>query len=317
VKGKQYQHLVKRLKVEKGPAGLYKEPQIWMNSKDLAGVNITFSYGFIKEPGVFHPLEGSIVHPYDELLVFAGTKSPDILYLGAEVSIELGAERELYTFTEPTVIAIPKGTPHGPVKVKNIERPIVHYSIGLTAEYEATAFVHKTGVVNSNGTKYGDYLKKLITYPLGDTDTGMGTETVPDENGVLHPIEFGIGPGNGDAVVWLFGRDLQGFEVNFTWGFYSKNGIWHRKGESHYHPEEEILVFVGLDPDDLDFLGAELEIGMGKEIERYVFNKPTVAICPKGFPHLPVITRWCDKPYGFFVICLDAEHASPWVEDEA
>jgi hypothetical protein len=39
-----------------------------------------------------------------------------------------------------------------------------------------------------------------------------------------------------------------------------------------------------------------------------------VGICPAGFPHLPLITRWVDKPYGFFVICLSGEHASPWVE---
>jgi hypothetical protein len=37
-------------------------------------------------------------------------------------------------------------------------------------------------------------------------------------------------------------------------------------------------------------------------------------VCPGGFPHLPLITRWVDKPYGFFVACLSGEHASPWVE---
>ena len=55
-------------------------------------------------------------------------------------------------------------------------------------------------------------------------------------------------------------------------------------------------------------------MGMGKDYERHIFNKPTVVICPKGFPHLPLITRWVDKPYGFFVICLSGQHDSPWVE---
>ena len=45
----------------------------------------------------------------------------------------------------------------------------------------------------------------------------------------------------------------------------------------------------------------------------HIFNKPTVAICPKGF-HLLLITRWVDRPYAFFVICLSGEHDSPWVE---
>jgi hypothetical protein len=55
---------------------------------------------------------------------------------------------------------------------------------------------------------------------------------------------------------------------------------------------------------------------MGMGGERHVFNKPTVCICPKGFPHLPQITRWVDKPYVFFVINLSGEHDSPWVEVE-
>ena len=145
--------------------------------------------------------------------------------------------------------------------------------------------------------------------------TGMGYERVVDASGVLRPADLGIGPGNADQLVWLFGKDLEGMEVNFTWGFYSRCGKWHRAGETHTHPEEEILVLAGLDPDNIGYLGAELEIGMSGE--RHIFNTPTVAICPKGFPHLPQITRWVDKPYGFFVINLSGEHDSPWVEVEA
>jgi hypothetical protein len=151
----------------------------------------------------------------------------------------------------------------------------------------------------------------------------MGYERLVDSEGVMRPtvnplIERGqvgkMGPGNADQLVWLFGPNLEGMEVNFTWGFYTQSGKWHRGGEAHTHPEEEMLVFVGLDPDDLNFMGAELEVGMGENYERHIFNTPTVAICPKGFPHLPLITRWVDKPYSFIVICLSGEHDSPWVE---
>jgi hypothetical protein len=124
-----------------------------------------------------------------------------------------------------------------------------------------------------------------------------------------------LGPGNADQLVWLYGKDLEGFEVNFTWGYYTGSGIWHRGGESHYHPEEEMLVFIGLDPDDLNYLGAELEVGMGQDCERHAFNTPTVAVCPSGFPHLPLITRWVDKPYSFIVCCLSGQHDAPWVEE--
>src|SRR5690554_6564923 len=95
---KEYAHLVKPLEVKKGPEGLYPESLVWMESKDLEGFNAHFSYGIFKEPGSCHPVEGMVQHPFDEALVFAGTKHTDITYLGAEISIELGEEREEYVF---------------------------------------------------------------------------------------------------------------------------------------------------------------------------------------------------------------------------
>ncbi len=307
---KEFAHLIKPLIIKDPPRGLYAEPRIWMESKDMEGFNTHFSYGFVKKPGTFHPLEGMLVHPYDEILVFEGTKSTDIFYLGAEVSVLLGEEQEEHTFTEPSCVLIPKGTPHGPVTVKKLDKAIVHYTIGLDAAYKATPAQAKA---KTKGTKYDRLIKKMTTNfkSMGAQGSGWAGD---QQYGSIKAAEMGVGPGNGDEVVWLYGEDLEGFNVNFTWGLYSRCGKWHRGGEAHYHPEAEILCFVGLDPDNLDFLGAELELGMGKDYERHIFNTPTVAICPAAFPHLPLITRWCDKPYGFIVVCLSGEHASPWVE---
>jgi len=309
---KEYAHLVKPMVVQSAPPGLYAEPRIWMEAKDLEGFNAQFSYGFIKQPCVCHPLEGSLIHPYNELLVFVGYQSGDMLQLGAEVSIELGDEQEEHVFDRPSVVLIPKGFPHGPVRVNQLDNPIVHYTISLAPEYRAEALQKRP---KTAGTKHGHLIKRMVTSLDPDAvGSGMGYEQVRDSNGVMRPSERGVGPGNGDQIVWLYGRDLEGMDVNFTWGLYSKCGKWHRGGEAHMHPEEEILCFLGLDPDDINCLGAELELGMGQDYERHIFNKPTVAICPKGFPHLPLITRWVDKPYGFIVVCLSGEHDSPWVE---
>ena len=135
---KEYAHLIKPLLVQKGPAGLYPEPCVWMEGKDMEGFNANFSLGFVKKTGVCHPVKGALVHPYDECLVFAGTDNSNMLYLGAEVSIQLGEEGEEHIFNEPSVVLIPKGMPHGPVTYRRVDRPIVHYSIGLAPEYKAT-----------------------------------------------------------------------------------------------------------------------------------------------------------------------------------
>jgi hypothetical protein len=307
---KEYSHLVKSMVIKEPPTGLYPERRIWMEAKDLEGFNAHFSFGFIKEPMKIHPIEGALIHPFDECLVFEGTDSTNIKYLGAEISVELGEEREEHVFTDPSVIIIPKGTLHGPVNIRSMEKPIVHYSIGIADEYQAQSIPSSSLPAKTTGTKYGHLIKKTLTNFKNLQSDRLSSEGT----GVIRAADMGVGPGNGDEVVWLYGDDLEGFNLNFTWGLYSQCGKWHRGGEAHYHPEAEILCFVGLDTDNLDYLGAELELGMGKDYERHIFNTPTVAICPAAFPHLPLITRWVDKPYGFFVICLSGEHASPWME---
>jgi hypothetical protein len=312
IRKKQYAHLVAPLRITDGPAGLYPEPRVWMFGADLAGFNAHFTYGFCKVPAVFHPLEGAVVHPYDECLVFAGTDSSNIHYLGAEVSIELGEEWEEHIFDRPSVVVVPKGTPHGPVRVRRVDKPIVHYAFGLAGDYKAETLPARA---KTSGTKHGHLIKRLLcSLKPRDDGSGMDMSKVMDSEGVLRPSSRGVGPGNGDAVVWLYGDDLEGMPANFTWGLYSQCGKWHRLGEAHTHPEEEALVFASLEPNDLSSLGAELEMGLGEEIERHIFNQPTAVICPKAFPHLPLVTRWVDKPYGFFVLCLDAAHNSPWVK---
>jgi hypothetical protein len=62
---KEFEHLVKSLPVQNAPEGLYPEPRIWMEGKDLEGFNAHFSFGFIKKPCVCHPEEGALIHPYD------------------------------------------------------------------------------------------------------------------------------------------------------------------------------------------------------------------------------------------------------------
>ena len=318
---KKYSHLMKPLLVQKPPVGLYSEPRIWMEGKDMEGFNANFSYGFIKKPGKCHPLGGAVRHPYDECLVFAGIDNTNITYLGAEISVELGEECEEHVFDVPSIVIVPKGTPHGPVTVRKLDKPIAHYHIGLAASYKAEMIPQK---VKSTGSKHGHLVKPLgagfepIKLSQMAKDKSLLEEYKrknPDFSMDLDQVGL-LGPGNADHLVWLFGEDLEGFDVNFTWGFYTGSGIWHRGGEAHYHPEEEILVFLGLDPDNLDFLGCEQELAMGKEYERHVFNTPTVAVCPSGFPHLPLITRWTDKPYAFIVCCLSGTHDSPWVQKE-
>jgi hypothetical protein len=329
MKSQIHSHLVKKLEWKPAPAGLYPfENMFWMEGKkDMEGFGACFGFTFVKEPCVFHPTEGMLIHPYDEVLVFASTDTNDIVDLGADISIEIGEERELYTFSKTYVVCLPKGTPHGPVKVTNVKKPFAHFVITLDPVYSAQKIpASKLKPPVPGSKKYEGYAHLMamtdIPEQIGNPKyeesdgSGMGYNKVVDDQGVAHPQARqgadGMGPGNADSLIWLYGKDLLGFNLNFLWGHYSHPGVWHRLGESHSHPSEEILIHTGLDADHPFEIGACIEIAMGEEDERYACTEPTVFIQPGGFSHLPQTTRWVDKPYSFIVVCLDGKHDSPW-----
>ena len=180
-----------------------------------------------------YPQEGALLHPYDECLVFAGTKHTDIFYLGAEIAVELGEEREEHVITEPSVVIIPKGLPHGPVTIRKVDRPIVHYSVGLAPDYKAEALPKDSLPPKSAGTRYKHLIKKL----------GILEDLfITDQDGKR--VQKKMGPGNADQIAWLFGKDLEGWRSTLA-GDFTQCGKWHRR-RSPYPPGRRNSGFAGL-----------------------------------------------------------------------
>jgi hypothetical protein len=175
--------------------------------------------------------------------------------------------------------------------------------------------VHVSKETITHGHKYDHFFKPLkpFTFDLEKLTPAERAQYEKVTSGGMKP-----GPGNCNSLIWMYGKDLEGTPLNFTWGFYKSPGVWHRgPGNSdgaHVHPADEVLVFVGTDPSNIDYLGAEISIDMGAEHERYVFDKPTAVICPKGVAHNPVIARYVDRPYAFFVIGLSGDHETAYVD---
>ena len=332
---KFHKNLVKPMIWREGPRGLFPSEIFWMEgAKDMEGFQGSFAFGYIKGNGKLMPQDGHLVHPFDTVLAFVSTTPGEIVDLGGTVSVEIGEEREVYTFDKSQVVALPKGTQYGNVTISNFDRPFGFYTMYLAPEYSAVSIPASELKDPVPGTKYKGY-SRLYAWAVdpetGETvhsggaidydNSGMGyTKKLTDERGVMHPLDNqgpgGIGPGNADELLWVFGDQMQGFELNTLWGHYSRCGIWHRGGDSHTHPNEEILCVVSLDADDPMNLGAEVEMALGEEDERYPVTAPYIWICPKNFPHLPQTTRWVDKPYAFFVINLDGTHSSPWKDKD-
>jgi hypothetical protein len=136
--GNKYAHLIKPLKVKGGPGGADAKQLISMSGNELEGININFQMGLYNETGPWQPGRGALVHPYDKCMVFFGHNTDDLSYLGAEITVELGKEHEKHTFNVPTVISIPKGTPHFPVVCDRVDRPYSVMHVGLAAKPESS-----------------------------------------------------------------------------------------------------------------------------------------------------------------------------------
>jgi hypothetical protein len=134
--GNKYAHLMKTLPVKEGPGGANAKQLLSVSGDELEGLNLHFSLGLYNETGEWYPGKGALVHPYDECLVFFGHNVNDLSYLGAELTIELGKEHEKHTFNVPTVVVLPKGTPHFPIVCNRVDRPygVVQVSLGYKPE---------------------------------------------------------------------------------------------------------------------------------------------------------------------------------------
>ena len=130
--GTKYNYLFKELKAEKGPGGADAAEYLTFSGADRKDFQINFTMGLYNQPGKWN--ETKHTHPYDEILLFFGTRTEDLSYLGAEITIELGAEK--HTFDVPTVVCIPKGLPHFPVTCHKVEKPYRMARIGLAPHYQ-------------------------------------------------------------------------------------------------------------------------------------------------------------------------------------
>lgn len=317
---------------------------VWLNGRDhLEGLNINFTWGFYSGTGDWHTGQDPHVHPYPECLVFVGLDSANLNYLGAEIDIYLGEEQEVYTFDEPSVVIIPAGFLHCPLVTKRVFSPkgfgFFLASLGANPEttwmgegasreamQKMTEIAEKQGIklpmnshvakkkVKKNPTKatgkYAHLIKPLksgmITKRGDFIRDSFTAEELKSYDEMVNRGEI-PGPGNADHLTWMRGKDLNGLDMNFTWGFYSQAGIWHRGIDAHEHPSAEILVFAGLDPENIDALGAQIEIELGKEHERHIIDRPSAVVCPAGLPHNPIVTRWVDRPYASYRFGLSGE----------
>lgn len=125
-----------------------------------------------------------------------------------------------------------------------------------------------------------------------------------------------MGKANAKEMAFMPGDDLAGFNLNFILGVYNQTGDWAPGRGAHAHSFDECLLFFGYDDDDLSYLGSDMEISLGKELEKHNFSVPTVVVAPEGMPHCPLITMKVHKPFGHFHLALSPNYTASPVKPE-
>ncbi len=286
----KYGHYIKKFEYKKvsreNKGGVDPDWFVWPKGRDLEGLNLNFAWSYYSGVGKWAGEEGSHTHPAGEVLVFTGFDYDHPQDFGAEIEIDMGPEGEKHEINTPSIVIAPANFPHTPVVTRKLSKPFGFLAITLADEYQAKHTKQKSTPLLSSEKKYGHLVKKMEFRDL--TQRPMG--------------------GNADYMAAWNGKNTEGFNLNFTFCFHKDTGPWHGGKDPHVHPNSEALLFVGTDPTRPEYLGAEIQINMGKEQEVHVFDYPCVIVAPAGFVHCPLITRKVENPYLFSAICLNNAH---------
>ena len=100
-------------------------------------------------------------------------------------------------------------------------------------------------------------------------------------------------------ILWVDDEVCPGaFQMNTAWYFAvpEKDPVF----EEHAHDSDELIGFIGSDPDDPYDLNGEIMVTL--DGEEHLLTKTSIIFCPAGMPHMRVSIRRVDKPIFHFSV---------------
>lgn len=110
---------------------------LWIDDDVMPGaiqMNTAWYFGVPELDPVFEEHE----HEYDELIGFFGSDPSQPYDLGATMEITLGGET--HRVTKTTLIYVPAGMKHMPLSIKEVRRPVFHFSLVVGPKYNNSAY---------------------------------------------------------------------------------------------------------------------------------------------------------------------------------
>ena len=101
-------------------------------------------------------------------------------------------------------------------------------------------------------------------------------------------------------------EDWAGIQHRIKWRYISQPNVL--VDEPHTHDYDEFLVFLANDASNAEDFGAEVELSLGEEGEKYIINTTSVVCIPKGLVHCPLNFKKIDKPIVFCNVYVSPEY---------
>jgi quercetin dioxygenase-like cupin family protein len=239
---------------------------------------------------------GEHFNDFDEVIGFIGSKGEkDVHGLGGEVELWVGGEK--YLITKSSLVFLPKGTRHCPIRFNRIDdSPVLFFTFGRTSKYSLTNT--KFSDAKSAERNYAKYISSEVNPSkltpeavkkemLEDKKTGStvkGTRVVDLDNvpGAFY-TDFG----------WLWSGSAKGYSI-----------------EEHSHDFDEVIGFIGTKGGEKDphELGGEMEVFLGGE--NHLITKSCLIFVPKGLKHCPLRFNRIDAPILFFSLGMTDKYSS-------
>ena len=259
-------------------------PSARMDGAFLEGENITIDMGTVVYAGkIGKEPYGAHVHDFDQVIYLLGGDCYNMGELNAEIELCLGPEKEIQHINSTTALYIPRGLPHFPLTVRNMNKRFYYMEISLAREYKETPVPGGSAPTEVKGmaSKY----RSNITRPafMRKMPGSMNPDSKDDSGGALAGINNKLFP------TLIMCESLNKAPYRFP------------NADYHTHTEPEFIIFMGSDPNDPTKLGGEVELYLGAkgEAERFIVNVPIVWIVPADLPHCPLIVTKIDRPFIF------------------
>jgi len=107
---------------------------LWMDGNVVPGAfQMNTSWYFAAPEAGKEQVFDEHAHSYDEIIGFYGSDPDDKYNLNA--TIQLAIDGEWHELTRSSIIFVPGGMKHMPLKILRVDKPIFHFSVVMNSEY--------------------------------------------------------------------------------------------------------------------------------------------------------------------------------------